>query len=164
MMKKSILTAVLLAAISGMTAQESADSLAVELHEVVVNSIPVIEKSDRKLIFPTAGQRRLSTDAADLLNRLQIPSLTFNRIQNTVGLADGGRLSVRLNGRAASVDDLKSIAPDDVVRVEWHESPSLRYGEVDRVVNVIVRQRKSGGNASLSAMQAFLGWETAMGQ
>lgn len=158
MMKKPILTAVLLAAISGMTAQESADSLAVELHEVVVNSIPVIEKSDRKLIFPTAGQRRLSTDAADLLNRLQIPSLTFNRIKNTVGLADGGQLSVRLNGRAASVNDLKSIAPDDVVRVEWHESPSLRYGEVDRVVNVIVRQRKSGGNASLSAMQAFLGW------
>lgn len=53
-----------------------------------------------------------------------------------------------INGVEVTQAEVIAIRPEDVIRVEVHEQPGLRYGGATAVVDYIVRRRESGGNVS----------------
>ena len=118
------------------------------LGEVVVEGEQVIQKIDRQLVMPTEAQKKASTNGVALLQHLQLPNLSINAIEKSVTTSYGESVQLRINGVEVTQVEIVAIRPEDVVRVEYHEQPGLRYGGAAAVVDYIVRRRDSGGNIS----------------
>lgn len=160
-MKRMLLSVIAVVSMPALFAQAlPVDTLqtSVTLGEVEVKGSTVVDKSDRKLFIPTSEQARQSANAVDLLQRMQMPELRVDMVNDAITLVDKGVLDIRINGRKATVYDLKGIDPGSVTRVEYHRNPSMRYGEVDAVVDFIVVQHKSGGSFYVEGKQAASGW------
>ena len=118
------------------------------LDEVTVKGERVIQKIDRQLVMPTQAQKKAATNGVSLLQHLQIPGLSVNAIEKTIATHYGEAVQLRINGVEVTQAEVIAIRPEDVIRVEVHEQPGLRYGFVAAVVDYIVRRRESGGNVS----------------
>ena len=118
------------------------------LDEVVVEGEKVIRKIDRQLVMPTEAQKKASTNGVSLLQHLQLPNLSVNPLTKAISTNYGESVQFRINGVEATQAEIVAIRPTDVIRVEVHEQPGLRYGGAAAVVDYIVRRRDSGGNVS----------------
>lgn len=125
-----------------------------ELQEVVVEAPTVIRKADRDLYIPKATTVERSTNAFSLLQNMLIPGVTVNTVLETV-TARGESVQLRINGREATIQQVKAILPENVKRVEYIDNPGLRYNGASTVVNFIVRNPEVGGALMLDAMQAL---------
>lgn len=83
-----------------------------------------------------------------------IPSLTVIDALGTIQAA-GESVQVRINGRVASIDQIRSIVPESVKRVEWIDNPGLRYNGTNYVVNFIVSNPTVGGSLQAEAEPAL---------
>ena len=118
------------------------------LGEVVVAGEKVVQKIDRQLVMPTSSQKKAATNGVSLLQHLQIPGLSINAIEKSITTNYGESVQLRINGVEVTQAEVIAIRPEDVIRVEYHEQPGLRYGGVAAVIDYIVRRRDSGGNVS----------------
>ena len=118
------------------------------LNEVVVEGEKVVQKIDRRLVMPTSAQKKVATNGVSLLQHLQLPNITVNAINKTITTNYGESVQLRINGVESTQEEVIAIRPEDVIRVEYHEQPGLRYGGSAAVVDYIVRKRESGGNLS----------------
>lgn len=125
------------------------------LGEVVVEGDAVINKVDRQIILPTSAQRKASTNGVSLLQHLQIPSLAINPIDKSVKTNFGADVQLRINGVEATKGEVVALRPRDVVRVEYHENPGLRYGSAAAVVDFIVKKNETGGNVAADLMNGI---------
>ena len=122
------------------------------LDEVVVEGDAVINKVDRQIILPTSAQRRASTNGVSLLQHLQIPSLAINPIDKSIKTNFGSDVQLRINGVEATIGEVVALRQRDVLRVEYHENPGLRYGNAAAVVDFIVKRSETGGNVTADLM------------
>ena len=118
------------------------------LDEVVVKGEKVILKIDRQLVMPTEAQKKASTNGVSLLQHLQLSGLTVNPMTKSIATNDGEAVQLRINGVQATHEEVVALRPEDVVRVEYHEQPGLRYGGAAAVIDYIVKRKESGGNVS----------------
>ena len=118
------------------------------MDEVVVKGEKVIQKIDRQLVMPTEAQKKASTNGVSLLQHLQLSGLTINPMTKSIATNDGEAVQLRVNGVQATHEEIVALRPDDVVRVEYHDQPGLRYGGVPAVIDYIVKRKGSGGNVS----------------
>ena len=118
------------------------------LDEVVVQGEKAVQKVDRQLVMPTEAQKKASTNGVSLLQHLQIPGLSVNAMEKSIATNYGESVQLRINGVEVTQAEVVAIRPEDVVRVEYHEQPGLRYGGAAAVIDYIVRRRESGGNVS----------------
>lgn len=125
------------------------------LGEVVVEGDAVINKVDRQIVLPTSAQRKASTNGVSLLQHLQIPSLAINPIDKSVKTNFGADVQLRINGVEATKGEVVALRPRDVVRVEYHENPGLRYGSAAAVVDFIVKKNETGGNVAADLMNGI---------
>ena len=118
------------------------------LDEVVVEGEKVIRKVDRQLVMPTEAQKKASTNGVALLQHLQLPNLSVNPLTKAISTNYGESVQLRINGVEVTQAEVVAIRPEDVIRVEVHEQPGLRYGGAAMVVDYIVKRRDTGGNVS----------------
>ena len=118
------------------------------LDEVVVEGEKVISKVDRQLVMPTEAQKKASTNGVALLQHLQLPNLSVNPLTKAISTNYGESVQLRINGVEVTQAEVVAIRPEDVIRVEVHEQPGLRYGGAAMVVDYIVKRRDTGGNVS----------------
>lgn len=118
---------------------------AVDLNEVTVTAQTVIQKADRYIILPSAEELANSTDGFSLLNKLQfkmpglevIESLQSIKVDNVVPV-------LKINDKPSDLTHYLSINPDNVLRIEYHDNPDIRYGN-RQVINIILKPREDGG-------------------
>ena len=153
---KSIVPAVLTIILPATTtAQEVTDTIAVhELNEVVVKAPKVIRKADMDVYYPSQSAVENSHNGMQLLTNLMIPSLTVTDALGTIKAA-GQSVQVRINGREASVEQVKSLLPSTVKRVEWIDNPGVRYNGASYVLNFIVANPTLGGSLQAEGRQAM---------
>ena len=127
----------------------NADTLSqgVMLEEVEIKGSTMIEKSDRKLLIPTQEQVALSANGVDLLRNMQVPQISVNLTNGEIKTVDSGTLSVRINGREATVDDVKALDPATVKRVA---AISGRMSCRDYAALEIILQRRSSTRGGIS--------------
>lgn len=132
----------------------------IALNDVTVTSNATIQKADRRLVMPTAGQLKSSTNGVSLLYNMQLPRIAVNPLENKISMTGAGKVQLRINGIEVSVDEIATIPPSDVIRVEYHENPGMRYGGADAVIDIIVRRRETGGNVNADLVNALsdIGW------
>ena len=131
-----------------------------ELGEVVVVGDAVIQKVDRQIILPNKEQLGASSDGMSLLQNLQIPRIVVNPADNTVKTLANQDVQLRINGIEASSSEVMAINPKDVIRIEYHDQPGVRYNGAAAVINYIVKHRDTGGNLMLNASNGVTmpGW------
>ena len=126
------------------------------LDEVIIEGEKMIQKIDRQLVMPTQAQKKAATNGISLLQHLQLPNLSVNVIEKTIATNYGESVQLRINGVEVTQAEVIAIRPEDVIRVEVHEQPGLRYGDSAAVIDYIVRRRESGGNVSADLTNGVL--------
>ena len=131
-----------------------------ELGEVVVEGDAVIQKVDRQILLPNKEQLGASSDGMSLLQNLQIPRIVVNPADNTVKTLANQEVQLRINGIEASNSEVMAINPKDVIRIEYHDQPGVRFNGAAAVINYIVKHRDTGGNLMLNASNGVTmpGW------
>ena len=130
------------------------------LSEVVVEGDAVIQKVDRQILLPNKEQLGASSDGMSLLQNLQIPRIVVNPADNTVKTLANQDVQLRINGIEASNSEVMAINPKDVIRIEYHDQPGVRFNGEAAVINYIVKHRDTGGNLMLNASNGVTmpGW------
>ena len=118
----------------------------VSLDEVVVRGDAVIKKSDRQMILPTQEQKQAATNGINLLQQIPISRISVSPIDKSIRTTLGEEVQLRINGVEATREEVSAIRPTDVIRVEYHDNPGLRYGGAVAVLDYIVRKKEDGGN------------------
>lgn len=128
--------------------------LAHELDEFVIEAPKVIRKADMDIYHPSKSAVDHSQNGLQLLNNLMIPTLSVNDALGTIQAA-GQSVQVRINGRESSIQQVRSLLPGTIKRVEWIDNPGLRYGGANYVLNFIVSNPEVGGSLQLMARPAL---------
>ena len=129
------------------------EDAAVSLDGVTVSASNKRSRSDRKLIFPSDRQVKASTNGMDLLQQLMLPKITVNPMSNEIKVPGNGEVQLRINGVKVELDEIKALLPTDIIRIEFHDNPGLRYRNAEVVLDYIVRRPETGGNFSVDMSQ-----------
>lgn len=136
-------------------ATEPVDSLPDHtLGEVVIQAPRIIRKADMDVYRPSKSAVEHSANGVQLLRNLMIPTLAVNDALGTISAA-GESVQLRINGRQASVDQVRNLLPSTIRRVEWITAPGLRYNGASYVLNFIVANPTLGGSLMTKAQQAL---------
>lgn len=150
-----IMISALLGAFSAMAQSEPTDTVPTQdLQEIVIEAPKVIRKADMDLYYPSASAVDNSKNGMQLLNNLMIPSLSVSDALSSITAA-GQSVQVRINGRTATIDQVRALLPETIKRVEWMDNPGLRYGGANYVLNFIVTNPTVGGSVQLYARPAL---------
>jgi hypothetical protein len=131
------------------------DHSAIALNELVVSASNVVNTPDKKLVLPTAYQVKSSSNGLDLLARMQLSRLKVDPLQSKITSSNDGEVQLRINGVKANIQQIKALKPEEIKRVEYHDDPSMRYGEnVAVVIDYIVKRAESGGYVGMEITQS----------
>ncbi|MDE6392175.1 MAG: hypothetical protein K2L59_02750, partial [Muribaculaceae bacterium] len=125
------------------------------IDEVVVTASPVADKTDGKIIRPSAELLRTSSDGIDLLRKLQLPRLIVNPLTGGIDISGGGEVRLCINGVESTADQIRAIPPHDIIKIEYHDKPGIRHSGADIVIDYITVRHDSGGNVFLNSFGAF---------
>ena len=154
-MKTCLIIMILLLNVFIAVAQEHTDTIpSHQLQEIVIQAPKVIRKADMDIYYPSQSAVDNSKSGLQLLNNLMIPSLSVSEALGTIQ-ASGQSVQVRINGRESSIDQVRSLLPTTIKRVEWIENPGLRYKGAYYVLNFIVANPTVGGSVMANAMPAL---------
>lgn len=127
-------------------AKDSTGVMAISLDEVTIKARSVIEKGDRKVILPTQNQLKISSNGVDLLSRLQLPRITVDIMSGEITTSGNGEVQLRINGVQVTYTEVSALNPEDILRIEYHDTPGVRYGNASAVIDYITKTRKTGGS------------------
>lgn len=141
--------------VMSVSAQESNDTIvASSMSEVVIEAPKVIRKADMNVYYPSQSAVDNSRNGMQLLGNLLIPTLTVNdALESITSLGDN--VQVRINGRVATLAQVKALLPVTIKRVEWIDNPGLRYNGAKAVLNFIVVNPAAGGSLMTGGMPAL---------
>ncbi|MDH6303488.1 hypothetical protein M2459_000579 [Parabacteroides sp. PF5-5] len=118
----------------------------VALSNVTISASNLSSQMDKKIIYPSERQTKASTNGVDLLQQLMLPKLKVNPLFSEVSLPGGGELQYRINGVKVEIQDIIALQPADIMRIEFHDNPGLRYGNAEVVLDYIVHRPETGGS------------------
>jgi hypothetical protein len=137
-------------------ARDSTDShpnVKVDLKEVEITSRQMIEKDGKTIFFPTKAVKEHSSDGYKLLYNLMLPQLKIDPLEKTVKSARGDVL-ICINGRKALQDEIQTLQPKDVLRVDYYNKRNNpEHPEATEVLDFITIQRDYGGMVSAQGTQ-----------
>ncbi|WP_121964655.1 outer membrane beta-barrel protein [Myroides sp. N17-2] len=121
----------------------SKDTLNTELQEVLIQSLRKKQYIDKAVYTFDQDALDKARYAKDLLTTL--PTLTLDPVSNTVQSIKGGTTLFLINGIEASDNQMRTIEPKNVVRVEYYDVPPTRWANrASQVVNIITRNPENG--------------------
>lgn len=141
-------------AIRAQTELSDTASVTTNLQEIIVKAPESFRTGNKDKYYPTEELRKSMSTSSQLLAGLQIPDLIVNPATGEIAISGGGKLSIRINGRQASQTDLMTISANDISKVEYITSPSVRYGDVTGVLDITVKRKKEGYGIMLNLLQS----------
>ena len=124
------------------------------LDNVTVTASAQRSEIDRKIVYPSERQQKASANGVDLLQQLMLPRLQVDPVNNTIQIPGDGEVQLRINGVKVTNQEIRALRPDEIIRVEYHDNPGLRYGNAEIVIDYIVRRPETGGNFGVDIMQS----------
>ena len=124
-------------------------SASISLDEVTVNASAIRNTADRRSPFPTSEAKSGLQQWHQSIERLMLPRLEVDPIRNSVSLSNEGTIQFCINGIKVELSDIRSLSPQEVIRIEYHDNPGLRYGNASVVLDYIVQRETSGGSVNL---------------
>ncbi|SKB73774.1 Outer membrane protein beta-barrel family protein [Soonwooa buanensis] len=114
-----------------------------EIQEVLIKAQRKKQFVDKSVYSFDEEALKKARYANDLLKTL--PELQYDPITKSVASTKGGTTLMLINGIEATELQMRSIRPENVVRVEYYDNPPTRWAtRADQVVNVITRNPETG--------------------
>lgn len=125
----------------------------VQLSDISVQASRMVHKAGTQVALPTLMQKNKSSNGFDLLDRMMFSQLNVDRRKKTVSVPGKGDVQFRINSIKATAEEVFSIKPENVVRIEYIDMPGVKYGdeEIGAVINYVVKRLESGGYISVNA-------------
>ncbi len=161
MKKRILLGFALIWAVGGIGEMKAQDVSSVNdsiaLKEVVVKAARVVSKVDGQLIFPSEVQKQHSHSGFSLLSKLALPNIRVDELARTISAIDQrGAVQVRINGIIANVRDVQALDVSTVSRIDYIDSPGVRYGkDVAYVIDIRTRRQSVGGSVGFDLTNAL---------
>lgn len=123
---------------------DSTDTLATkEIQEVILKSQRKKQFADKAVYTFDKEALERARYAKDLLRTL--PELQLDPVSNTITSTKGGTTLFLINGVEASDLQVRSVAPSEVVKVEYYDIPPARWAtRADTVINILTRSTETG--------------------
>ena len=119
----------------------------IELNEIIVKGDRGTIKTyvDKNVVVPDTNILKGSINALDVLSK--IPNLKVNRVNNSVTILGEQNVLILINGSdRQGNENLKTIKPDDIDRIEIITNPSAKYdSEYTGVLNIILKKKNIKG-------------------
>lgn len=116
------------------------------LNEATVSAKSVINKGDKLSILPSERLIKTSTDGVDLLNKMQLTRVMVDVMSGEITVPGNGEVQLRINGILVTYPEIAALKPQNIIRIEYHDSPGVRYGNASVVIDYITRKNESGSN------------------
>lgn len=114
-----------------------------EIQEVILKSQRKKQFADKAVYTFDKEALARARYAKDLLSTL--PELQLNPVENTITSTKGGTTLFLINGIEATDMQIRSVAPGEVVKVEYYDIPPARWAtRADTVVNILTRSTETG--------------------
>lgn len=127
----------------------------ISLGEVVVSASSTISKINQRILFPTKLQISHSANGMQLLNTMMLPGLHINPMSNTVSSSDGEKVVLQVNGINSSPEEIQTLKPRQIKRIEYSDYTSIRYGDASKIINYVVTKDDKGGVVGMDLMNAL---------
>ncbi len=128
-------------------AGEPADSIgAVSLNEVEVTSQNLMHKGDHMVIIPPKEVAQTSIGIIPLLNALALPGVNVDMVNKTATIYQGSVI-YQINGVEKSRNQVLSLSPRQILRIEYYDACPMRYADqegVGGVLNFVLRDPEQG--------------------
>lgn len=146
-MKKTIYTICILCGILAFSQEVKNDTVRTsgtkEIQEVIVKAQRKKQFADKAVYTFDKEAMEKARYAKDLL--ISLPELQLDPISNTVTSTKGGTALFLINGIEATDMQIRSIAPNEVVKVEYYDIPPARWAtRADIVVNILTKSTETG--------------------
>lgn len=118
----------------------------ITLDEVTVKTAKVVNKPDGMLIYPTDAQKQASNNGYSILEKLTLANLRIDNINHTITAIDNrGSVQLRVNGIVVGKQEMLSLNPKDIAKIDFINNPGIRYGEsISYVIDIVTRRSESG--------------------
>ncbi|MRN17050.1 TonB-dependent receptor [Riemerella anatipestifer] len=144
-MKRGVILILLHLPVLSFTQELKTDSVtkAKEIQEVIIKSQRKKQYNDHAAYTFDKAALEKANNAKDLL--VTLPELVHDPINNSTKSIRGGKTLFLINGIEATEAQIRSVAPTNVVRVEYYDIPPARWANrADVVVNMITRNPELG--------------------
>ena len=123
-----------------------------EIDAVVVTANNTASYFDRTVYTITNEDRKAAVTSLDLTNK--IPQIRIDRQNNQITASDGD-VTVLINGIASSGQELTTLRPEDVRKIEYYDLPPIKFGlsNGNKVINIITKIREDGIYGSVELNQ-----------
>ena len=118
----------------------------ITLGEVVVKAAKVVNKMDGMELYPTEVQKKSSTNGYEILQKLSLPNIKIDAASHQVSAADNkGEVQVRINGIVVGRQEMLSLNPKSIARIDFINNPGVRYGDnIAYVIDITTRRADNG--------------------
>ncbi|ASW75865.1 hypothetical protein IQ37_11795 [Chryseobacterium piperi] len=114
-----------------------------EIQEIIIKSQRKKQFADKSVYTFDKAALEKARYAKDLLKTL--PELQLDPVSNTIKSTKGGTSLFLINGIEATDMQIRSVAPSEVVKVEYYDIPPARWAtRADTVINIITRSNETG--------------------
>lgn len=120
------------------------------LGEVVVKADNITVTPDKMIVWVDKAVKRHAYDGYSALSLMSIPGLSVSVFDHTVS-AFGKDVQLLINGLEATDDEIKTLNPKDIRRVDYYTNFDPRYPTKEYVLDFIMVVRESGGAVMLQA-------------
>jgi hypothetical protein len=146
-MKKTIYTICLLYGTFAFSQEAKNDTVSgsgtKELQEIIIKAQRKKQFADKAVYTFDKEALEKARYAKDLLKTL--PELQLDPVSNTITSTKGGTTLFLINGVEATDMQIRSVAPSEVVKVEYYDIPPARWAtRADIVVNILTRSTETG--------------------
>lgn len=129
------------------------------LPDNVLNEVTVVGTArhygvDKQVFIPTQSQLTISNNAWALMQNLQLSRIKINPLSNEIQTQEGDAVILQINGQEVPRAEVVALRPQDIVRVEYVETPGARY-QAGAVINYVVKHPQAGGYTAVNAFQTL---------
>lgn len=120
------------------------------LGEVTVTANSVIHSKGRTIVYPSEADVKASTSAVSLFQKLPLAGLEANPITRSLAV-DGGSPTILINGVPSTIDDVNSLSPKDIEKIEFSRLTPARYADrgSSGFIDITLKKRTDGGQVYL---------------
>ena len=145
------------------------DGKTVALGEVVVKAAKTINKIDGMNIYPTDVQKQSSSNGYDILQKLSLPNIKVDAASHSVSAIDNkGEVRIRINGIVTGRQEMLSLDPKSISKINFINNPGVRYGDnIAYVIDITTRRADNGytvGTDITATLTSLQGDGTAYGK
>ena len=128
----------------------------VALEGVEVTARSMVDVKGRTVVFPSASDVKASTTAISLFQKLPLAGLETNPINRTLSV-DGGTPVILINGIPSSMNDINTLKPDEIAKIEFSRITPARYADRGNsgLISITLKKRDDGGQVYLWGRSAL---------